>query len=207
MNDVPRGARAPGLTVNALRARLLISFLWVAAPAAVSAGPATVPHLEVVRGTVRFEIQAFVSGTRFHKIEGVGNRVSGGVLSSGSFQVKADLRALSTRNRQRDRDLHEKVLHTARFPEAAFSGSVTSFDATGGATELSGTLELHGQKRPLRVSGKLSVENGRRLFRAEFVISLRAFEIVAPRNLFVLRVGDELRVRVELELREGGAGS
>lgn len=164
--------------------------------------PVDLPELEVVGGQIRFEVQAFVSRTRFNSVQGVGRTLSGRVdPRQGHFSVVADLRDFRTRNRQRDRDLHDRVLESAVHRTASFTGSIETYASETGRVALAGTLTLHGRTHALKIIGTLDRPGDQFRFRARFVVSLSAFGMQAPRNLFVLRVGDAVTVHVEVQLR------
>src|SRR6516164_8686576 len=84
-------------------------------------------------------------------------------LSPASLEVRVDLGALvvldgtggvkplSDRDRREIAVTTRKVLGADRYPEAVFAAGTFAAAADGGGGEISGTLTLRGQARPLRM--------------------------------------------------------
>jgi len=137
-------------------------------------------------------------------------------LSPASLEVHIDLVALVVRDGTggvkplTDRDRREiavttrKVLRTDQHPEAVFAAD--SFrPAAGGGGEISGTLTLRGQERPLSLRVK---QTGADRYYAETQIVQSDYGI-KPYTAFLgaLRVRDAVDVAVELDLSDLAADS
>jgi len=136
-------------------------------------------------------------------------------LSPASLEVHIDLGALVVRDGTggvkplTDRDRREiavttrKVLRTDQHPEAVFT--VDGFrPAADGGGEISGTLALRGQERPLRLQVK---QTGADRYYAETQVVQTDYGI-KPYTAFLgaLRVRDVVDVVVELDLSDLAAG-
>ena len=137
-------------------------------------------------------------------------------LSPASLEVHVDLGALVVRDGTggvkplTDRDRREiavttrKVLRTDQHPEAVFAADSFRPAADGGG-EISGTLTLRGQERPLSLRVK---QTGADRYYAETQIVQSDYGI-KPYTAFLgaLRVRDAVDVAVELDLSDLAADS
>jgi len=135
-------------------------------------------------------------------------------LSPAGLEVRVDLGALVVREGTggvkplTDRDRREiavtmrKVLGAGQHPEAVFAADKFRPDADGGG-EISGTLTLRGQARPLRLQVK-QTRTGR--YHAETQVVQSNYGI-KPYTAFLgaLRVRDAVDVAVELDLSDPAA--
>jgi len=132
-------------------------------------------------------------------------------LSPAGLEVRIDLGALVVREGTggvkplTDRDRREiavtmrKVLGAGQHPEAVFAADKFRPDADGGG-EISGTLTLRGQARPLRLQVK---QTGTGRYHAETQVVQSNYGI-KPYTAFLgaLRVRDAVDVAVELDLSD-----
>jgi polyisoprenoid-binding protein YceI len=135
-------------------------------------------------------------------------------LSPAGLEVRVDLGALVVREGTggvkplTDRDRREiavtmrKVLGAGQHPEAVFAADKFRPDADGGG-EISGTLTLRGQARPLRLQVK---QTGTGRYHAETQVVQSNYGI-KPYTAFLgaLRVRDAVDVAVELDLSDPAA--
>jgi polyisoprenoid-binding protein YceI len=136
-------------------------------------------------------------------------------LSPAGLEVRIDLGALAVREGRggvkplTDRDRREiavtarKVLGAGQHPEAVFAADGFQPAADGGG-EISGTLTLRGQSRPLRLQVK---QAGTDRYHAEGQVVQSDYGI-KPYTAFLgaLRVRDTVDVVVDLDLSDAGAG-
>jgi polyisoprenoid-binding protein YceI len=137
-------------------------------------------------------------------------------LSPASLQVTVDLGALVVREGTggikplTDRDKREiavtarKVLASDRHPEAVFAAA--GFESVaGGGGEISGTLTIRGQERPLRVR---VTQTGTDRYHAEAQVVQSDYGI-KPYTAFLgaLRVRDAIDITVDLDLSDPAADS
>jgi polyisoprenoid-binding protein YceI len=138
-------------------------------------------------------------------------------LSPASLDVRIDMGALVVREGTggvkplSDRDRREiavtarKTLAADRFPEAVFTATAFAPGASGGG-EISGSLTLHGQTRPVRVQVS---QTGPDRYHAEATVVQSDYGI-KPYTGFLgaLRVRDAVDVSADVDLSEpDGAGA
>jgi polyisoprenoid-binding protein YceI len=118
------------------------------------------------------------------------------VSDSVTVAVEVDLVSIDSGNADRDLNMRENHLHTARFPTTTFRGGRilkgAGTDLTGGGAHevlLAGELDLHGVTRVLEVPVELEYreDNGQPCVRAKttFPVLLSDHEIPRPRFLFL----------------------
>ena len=126
------------------------------------------------------------------------------VVREGSGGVKP----LTDRDRREIAVTARKVLASDRYPEAVFAAAGFAPGAGGGG-EISGTLTMHGQDRPLQVR---VTQTGPGRYHAEAHVVQSDFGI-KPYTAFLgaLRVRDAVDIMVDLDLSDpaadAGAGS
>jgi polyisoprenoid-binding protein YceI len=137
-------------------------------------------------------------------------------LSPRSLNVTIDMGALTVRDgtggvkQLTDRDRREiavtarKVLASDRHPEAVFAAAGFEPNAGGGG-EISGTLTIRGQERPLRVQVS---QTGADRYHAEAHVVQSEYGI-KPYTAFLgaLRVRDAVDVAVDLDLSDAVSGT
>jgi polyisoprenoid-binding protein YceI len=147
----------------------------------------------------------FTLGAVLHTVHGTFRVKSGNVRfdpASGqaSGQIAVDVKSAKTGDNARDRQMHESVLESERFPEAIFSlDRVTGRLASSGesALEVHGSLHLHGGEHALTIPVRVKIENGLVTATAKFVVPYVAWGMKDPSNL-VLRVDKTVEVEVTL---------
>jgi polyisoprenoid-binding protein YceI len=141
--------------------------------------------LHTVHGT--FEVKD--ATVRFDPISG---RASG--------QIAVDVRSGQTGDSARDRQMHESVLESSRFPNAVFSPDrVTGrFVPSGNSqVEVHGFLLIHGEQHEITVPVRVNGQNDLLTATAKFAIPYVAWGLKDPSNL-LLRVDKTVNVEVAL---------
>src|SRR5215469_1885207 len=111
------------------------------------------------------------------------------------------VKPLSDRDRREIAVTARKVLGADRYPEAVFAAG-TFMPAAGGGGEISGTLTLRGQARPLRM--RVS-QTGPDRYHAEATV-LQSDYGIKPYTAFLgaLRVRDAVDIAVDVDLSDSG---
>ena len=132
-------------------------------------------------------------------------------IELGSLQIRegtGGVKPLSDRDRREIAVTARKVLASDRFPEAVFAAA--GFEpGAGGGGEISGTLTIRGQERPLHVR---VTQTGADRYHAEAQVVQSDYGI-KPYSAFLgaLRVRDAIDIAVDLDLSDpaadAGAGS
>jgi len=180
--------------------------------------PAAAPiRFEIVSGApenlVRFEsrapVESFSGKTR--AIRGWIEVDPLAIGDSVGVFVEVDLADLDTGIALRDKHMRENHLETDRYPTAVFRGARVQGDPAveAGASrrltaepqgiEIEGELELHGVRRPLRLTVTLALRTGGEARRIEvscrFPVSLAEHAIARPRFL-VMKLADRQEIAV-----------
>ena len=165
------------------------------------------------KSTVRFTLGALlhtVHGT--FKVKGGNVRFDPG-SGQASGQIAVDVRRGETGDSARDRQMHENVLESARYPDAVFTPDrVKGRVAPSGQSqvEVHGALRIHGSEHDLTVPVTVQVKNDLVTARAKFAVPYVGWGMKDPSNL-VLRVDKTVDVEVvlngNLSSRSGGSAA
>lgn len=146
---------------------------------------------------IKFAFDAYASSVRFKTIEGRGKSAAGEFdPQTRRLKLKVFLQDWNTDNRSRDRDMHAEVLRSDKYPHADFDGRLSSFDSSTGAVTVTGTFRFRGKTvENYQLKGRAGTRADGLLVRTSFDIRLSDFDIKPPRNAYVFRVGDAVRVK------------
>ena len=117
-----------------------------------------------------------------------------------SGQIAVDVRSGETGENARDRQMHESVLESNRFPDAVFSPDrVRGRLGLSGESqvEVHGSLRIHGGEHDLTLPVRVQVQNDLVTATTTFAVPYVAWGMKDPSNL-VLRVDKTVDVRVVL---------
>jgi polyisoprenoid-binding protein YceI len=176
---------------------LILLALGLAATLPLAAAERTL-HLDPAKTEI-----AFTLGATLHTVEGTARLESGEIrfdpeTGEASGRVAVAAASADTGNEGRDRDMHEKVLESARYPEIAFipAGVAGTFDP-GGTSHLTlrGSLEIHGASHPLSLDVEVVADGGRLTARTAFAVPYVEWGMKDP-SKFVLRVDKHVDVTV-----------
>ncbi len=147
----------------------------------------------------------FDGESTLHKFAGNTTAVTGWVeFEKGRHETTAraefvvDARTLDTGNESRDKEMHEKHLESAKFPELRFSLASQTPWSQDGAFAMTGTLEIHGAKKDVTFAcvGKLR-RDGWLHVKGELAAKLTDYGIKPPSKL-VVSVRDDINIWFEL---------
>jgi polyisoprenoid-binding protein YceI len=187
----------------------ILILLWLYFGFTVGAAEKIPPSAEEViidlnpsKSTVQFALSAVL-----HTVHGA-FKVKGGtvrwdmVTGKTSGQIVVDVKSGYTGVGARDRQMHEAVLESDRFPEAVFSPErVTGQVSMEGESQVvvHGILRIHGHDHEVTFHGKVNLQDGRVTASAKFVMPYVNWGMKDP-STFVLRVND----KVDLEMNLAG---
>jgi polyisoprenoid-binding protein YceI len=133
--------------------------------------------------------------------------------ASGALDATIDLTSLAIREGRgglmplTDRDRRDilgqarKQLDTGRYPEASYSATTFTPDASGGGA-IDGTLTLHGQNRPLRLQVTRTADGQ---YRASGTVVQTQFGIKPYSGMFgALKLRDDVEVEITVTLPADG---
>jgi polyisoprenoid-binding protein YceI len=146
----------------------------------------------------------FTLGATLHTVEGTARLAEGMLIfdpESGnvSGEVVVDATSADTGNNGRDEDMHAKVLNSDRFPDIVLRPRRLEgdFDPAGSSqVRLTGEMEIHGSRHPVRLPAELTVEGRRLSAHLTFTIPYVEWGMTDP-SKFILRVDKEVEVEVE----------
>jgi polyisoprenoid-binding protein YceI len=186
------------------RSRALIELAMAAAVACGVSAPCAAGALPVAGScTVRF----FGTST-LHDFEGTAPCALLAIEppdASGQYAARAEvaIARIETGNWRRDERMRE-MFEAEKFPRivASFAAVDPAALRSQRAGALPFRLALHGVERNVapEISGYAEEPGKRARFRAAFPLSLRDFKLEAPVVLGFVRVGDAVRVEVDVEL-------
>ena len=167
--------------------------------------------LATAAGAETFELQpqetrvAFTLGATLHTVHGTLRARRGSVrfdpaTGAASGEIVLDAASAETGNASRDRDMHGKILESARYPEIVWRiDHVEGFprgEARSARVTLQGSLAIHGASHPLSATAEVAVGADRRVTAsAAFKVPYIAWGMKDP-STFVLRVDKEVGVEV-----------
>jgi polyisoprenoid-binding protein YceI len=156
--------------------------------------------LDPSKSTVQFALSAVL-----HTVHGT-FKVKGGtirwdiVTGKTSGQIVVDVKSGYTGVAARDRQMHEAVLESDRFPEAVFSPDrVTGQVSMEGESrvDVRGILRIHGHDHEVTFHGKVNLQDGRVTGSAKFEMPYANWGMKNP-STFVLRVKDKVDLEMSL---------
>ena len=156
--------------------------------------------LDPSKSTVQFALSAVL-----HTVHGT-FKVKGGTVrweiltGKASGQIVVDVKSGNTGVGARDRQMHEAVLESDRFPEAVFlPDRVTGQVSMEGESQVDahGILRIHGQDHEVTFHGKVNLRDGRVTASAKFVMPYVNWGMKDP-STFVLRVNDKVDLEMSL---------
>jgi polyisoprenoid-binding protein YceI len=170
-----------------------------------AARPAETPSYRIVRGEIRVVCPLTVGGLFETKTTAISGTVSPETAPPGALggEIRVDLSSLDTGIELRNTHLREKHLEVARGAEFAVAvlSAVHLAKAEAptfrGLTPFTGTLLLHGTRRPVAGQADIHAEGNDVRVVASFPVRLDAYGIAPPRYLGV-GVKNEVQVKVSL---------
>jgi polyisoprenoid-binding protein YceI len=155
--------------------------------------------LDPARSTVRFTL-----GATLHTVHGSFKVARGEVRFADlpgtvSGEVVVDAASGETANVGRDKNMHEDVLISNRFPQIVLAPTRADGQTSTGdrwQLTLEGTIRVCGAEHPVKVPVDVEVSGGDALVRATFVVPYVAWGLKNP-SAFLLRVDKQVTVEVE----------
>jgi polyisoprenoid-binding protein YceI len=157
-------------------------------------------RIDPERSAVRFTLAATL-----HTVYGEGRVVRGELRfdpagGPASGEVVVDARSFRTGIAARDRNMHEQVLESARFPEIRFEPERLEVRSRGGDAAdvtLHGHFEIHGGRHAAAIPARVVREGDGVRIDAALTIPYAAWGLRDVSN-FVLRVAPEIELQLAL---------
>jgi polyisoprenoid-binding protein YceI len=115
-------------------------------------------------------------------------------------EITADARSGQSGDSGRDKNMHEKVIESGKYPTVTFSlDRVEGKIALQGDSkvQIHGIFEIHGAKHELTVPADVSFSGDRWAAKSEFEIPYVQWGMKNPSNFF-LHVGDTVKIELDL---------
>ena len=120
---------------------------------------------------------------------------------AASGEIVLDLKSADTGSKGRDKDMHEEVLETGKYPVAVFRAEkLHGTVAPSGLSQvtLDGTLSFHGSDHKMSLPAKVEVQNGRAKVDTRLQIPYVQWGLHDP-SIMILRVAKVVDVQVHAE--------
>ena len=183
----------------------------------VLSGVTEAANLEIVpsASAARYRVREQLAGKNFlsdavgttRSISGAVSLDARGRLLPGS-KITVDLRTLVSDEARRDNYLRRNTLDTASFPYTEFvprevRGLSFPLPRAGSASvQIRGEMTVRGVTRPLVWDGTVEFQGNSIRLQARTAFKFGDFELTRPRVLLVLSVEDNIRLEVDLRLRQ-----
>jgi len=149
---------------------------------------------------------SFTLGATGHDVEGTmavqsGRIVFDAATGTASGEIVLDLKSARTGSDGRDKDMHEKVLETAKYPVATFRlEKLRGTLAPSGPSQvtLEGVLAFHGGEHKVSLPAKVELQNGRAKADTQLQIPYVQWGLHDP-SILILRVAKVVDVQVHAE--------
>ncbi len=185
--------------------RLLALLIGLCGPSIATENPAFSTGLVEIEFNPAKCAVRFTLGALLHTVRGTFQVKSGTVrfdpaTGQASGQITVDVRTGETGEKERDRQMHENVLESNRFPEAVFTpdhakGRLASLGES--QVEVHGSLRIHGGEHDMTIPVRVKMQNNLVTAKASFNVPYVAWGMKDPSNL-VLRVDKNVDVDVTL---------
>ena len=194
------------LTIFLLAACVAITFASASVRIVVHAQTAA-PQVSLELDPSQSKINWKLSATA-HTVHGTFGLTKGSIQfdpagGKASGEIIADARSGESGDSGRDKNMHEKVLESAKYPMVTFSPDrVDGKVALQGDSkvQIHGTLDIHGVKHELTVPADVNFAGDRWTAKSTFDIPYVQWGMKDPSN-FILRVGATVSVELDLSGR------
>jgi len=184
-----------------MRRRTALLLALAALFAAPAAGEEVTVRLDPAKSRIGFTL-----GATLHTVHGSMKLTRGEVRfdpESGAAEgrIVVDARSAETGNRDRDADMHAKVLESGRFSDIvlAVERIEGGFQPKGTSRlTLHGQLSIHGRSHRVSLPAEVTVEGGRVTAKLEFTVPYVEWGMKDP-SKFLLSVAKVVKVTVEAQ--------
>lgn len=152
----------------------------------------------------------FISDAPVEDFEGTTNKIDGYLSHEGAeittgsdLYFEVDLRTLDTGIGLRNRHMREDYLHTDKYPYAKFSGKIIEAVPSGDKTKVKvkGSMDIHGVKRGMEVSGTLSPSGDKLRISTKFDVKLTDHKIEVPQFMF-MKIDENMDLVLDFTLKK-----
>ncbi len=151
----------------------------------------------------------FISDAPIDDFEGVTDKIDGYLIAgqdtwteNSELYFEVDLRTIDTGIGLRNRHMREDYLHTDKYPYAKFTGRIVSASSGSSRYDVTvrGSMDIHGVKKPMDISGTVSrMERGIRIS-TEFQVKLTDHDIEIPKFMF-FKIDENMQLVLDFHLK------
>jgi hypothetical protein len=146
------------------------------------------------------ETSLFVIEAKNQKVASILN------TDNGEIVVSTLVRSFKFKEALVEEHFNENYMESHLYPKAQFKGKIMNFSQINTSKDgsytiqIEGDLTLHGETRPLKTSGKLTVKSGSIIASTEFLISLENYKVKIEEQ-YKDRISDEIKLTVHFDLK------
>ncbi len=148
----------------------------------------------------------FFSEAPLENIEAHNRQVTAIVdASKGSLAFKVIMKSFEFEKAAMQDHFNKQYLHTDKFPEARFEGTLTDPTALNVKKDgvykvgVEGKLTIHGVTRDVRETGTIEVKGDNVITRAKFSIKLSNYDVKVPSD-YVRKISQNIEITVDCTL-------
>jgi hypothetical protein len=125
-------------------------------------------------------------------------------IENGEVVASTLIRSFKFREALVEEHFNENYMQSDQYPKSYFKGKITNYtqvDFTKDGTydiTIEGDLTIHGQTRPLKTNGKLTIKSGKIRASTEFDVSLENYKIKIEEQ-YMDRIKDDIHLVVRFD--------
>ncbi len=144
---------------------------------------------------------SFFSEAPLENIEALNEEVLGAIdLEKGTLAVSMYIRGFHFEKSLMEEHFNENYMESGQFPKATFTGAILNFNdydiSKPGTyqTEVEGTIEIHGVKKPLKTPVEFAVSKDAIQANTVFTLKVAEFDIEVPK-IVIKNIAEEVEVK------------
>jgi len=148
----------------------------------------------------------FNASAKMEKVEATNHSTVAVIdTKTGNFQMAVMVKGFEFEKALMQEHFNENYVESDKFPKSEFTGQITNngeinYKKNGTyPAKAKGKLLLHGQSKDVEAIGKITVQNGKLLLDADFMILLSDFKIDIP-GLVKENISNETKISVECQM-------
>lgn len=149
---------------------------------------------------------AFFSEAPLENIEAHNRQVTAVLdVTKGEIAYKVVMKSFEFEKAAMQDHFNTQYLHTDKFPNAQFEGTVTNLSAVNFKkdgtypVQVVGKMTIHGVTKDVKQSGTIDVRSGTLVTRAKFNLTLADYNVRVPSD-FARKISETVRIEVDCTL-------
>lgn len=147
----------------------------------------------------------FFSSAPMEDIEADNRQVTAVISTSGDVAFKVIMKSFEFQKAAMQDHFNKQYLHTDKFPEAKFEGTVSNMSDVnlkkdGSYTaQVSGKMSIHGVTKDIKQAGSIEVKGGHVYIKAKFMLKLADYDVKVPSD-FSKKISESVEITVDCDL-------